>query len=172
VRFPFLRRRGPLALIGLSSAVPTPPFMATGRLGSEQITGLGKLLCSCGRERLFRIVLMHHPPISRRSRYFKRLVDARDFCSTVAQFGAELVLHGHDHVHSLDYIAGPNGRIPVVGVPSASEASSGRHERAAYNLYGIELRRDVWRCDARARGFPRDGGETIVEISRSLLAGD
>src|SRR5258705_10235507 len=28
-RFPFVRRRGPLALIGLSSAVPTPPFMAT-----------------------------------------------------------------------------------------------------------------------------------------------
>src|SRR5262249_58899101 len=30
--FPFLRRRGPLALIGLSTAVPTAPFMATGRL--------------------------------------------------------------------------------------------------------------------------------------------
>ena len=31
--FPFVRRRGPLALIGLSTAVPTAPFMATGRLG-------------------------------------------------------------------------------------------------------------------------------------------
>ena len=28
--FPFVRRRGPLALIGLSTAVPTAPFMATG----------------------------------------------------------------------------------------------------------------------------------------------
>ena len=31
--FPFVRRRGPLALIGVSSAVPTLPLMATGRLG-------------------------------------------------------------------------------------------------------------------------------------------
>ena len=38
--FPFLRRRGPLALIGLSTAVPTPPFMATGRLGAGQIARL------------------------------------------------------------------------------------------------------------------------------------
>ncbi len=32
--FPFLRRRGPVALIGLSSAVPTAPFSATGTLGA------------------------------------------------------------------------------------------------------------------------------------------
>ena len=30
--FPFVRRRGPLALIGLSTSLPTPPFAATGRL--------------------------------------------------------------------------------------------------------------------------------------------
>ncbi len=40
-RFPFLRRRGPLALIGLSSAVPTAPLMATGRLGADQLQRLG-----------------------------------------------------------------------------------------------------------------------------------
>src|SRR6266568_7602382 len=32
VGFPGVRRRGPLALISLSSAVPTPPLMATGTL--------------------------------------------------------------------------------------------------------------------------------------------
>ena len=35
--FRSLRRRGPLALIGVSSAVPTPPLMATGRLGRAQL---------------------------------------------------------------------------------------------------------------------------------------
>src|SRR5205823_7328374 len=35
--FPSLRRRGPLALISVSSAVPTPPLMATGRLGRSQL---------------------------------------------------------------------------------------------------------------------------------------
>src|SRR5262249_14161613 len=33
-RFPFVRMRGPLALIGVTTAVPTPPFRATGRLGA------------------------------------------------------------------------------------------------------------------------------------------
>ena len=42
--FPFVRRRGPLALIGLSSAVPTAPFMATGRLGAAQIARLAAAL--------------------------------------------------------------------------------------------------------------------------------
>src|SRR5437763_16900738 len=40
--FPFLRRRGPLALIGLTSAVPTAPFMATGRFGRAQLDALAR----------------------------------------------------------------------------------------------------------------------------------
>ena len=37
--------------------------------------------------------------------------------------GAELVLHGHDHLHMINWLAGPNGtRVPAVGVPSASAA--------------------------------------------------
>ena len=40
--FPFVRRRGPLALIGVSSAVPTPPLMATGRLGRAQLDALDR----------------------------------------------------------------------------------------------------------------------------------
>ena len=43
-RFPSLRRRGPLALIGVSSAVPTPPLMATGWLGRNQLDALDRLL--------------------------------------------------------------------------------------------------------------------------------
>lgn len=33
--FPYLRRRGPLALVGLSTAIATPPSFATGRLGGH-----------------------------------------------------------------------------------------------------------------------------------------
>ena len=63
VTFPFVRRRGPLALIGVSSAVPTAPLMATGKLGRVQLDALDqtlaqiykvvcKVLC---RLRLFRL---------------------------------------------------------------------------------------------------------------------
>ena len=42
--FPFVRLRGPCALIGLSTAVPTLPFLATGRLDREQLAALPPIL--------------------------------------------------------------------------------------------------------------------------------
>src|SRR5262245_59005469 len=42
--FPYLRRRGPLALIGLSTSVPTGPLMATGELGAAQLTQFAEQL--------------------------------------------------------------------------------------------------------------------------------
>ena len=59
---PFVRRRGNVALVALSTAVPTGPFMATGRLGERQLAGLADALDET--RGLFRIVLIHHPPLS------------------------------------------------------------------------------------------------------------
>ena len=39
--FPYVRRRGPVALIGVSSGVATAPFMATGEVGPAQLENLG-----------------------------------------------------------------------------------------------------------------------------------
>jgi 3',5'-cyclic AMP phosphodiesterase CpdA len=164
--FPFLRRRGPLALIGLSSAVPTPPLLATGRLGGAQIAALAPLLESSRREGLYRVVLIHHPPRSGPSRRFKRLVDAAALRVVLAQHGAELVLHGHDHEHALVYLEGPQRPIPVMGVPSASAAPSGRYDPASYNLYRIDA--DTCRCEAISRGLTTDG-ERVVELRRTEL---
>jgi 3',5'-cyclic AMP phosphodiesterase CpdA len=167
IGFPFLRRRGPLALIGLTSAVPTAPFMATGRLGAEQIARLREFLDRC--EGLFRVVLIHHPPVSKPSRRFKRLVDGIDFRMALARHGAELVIHGHDHERALIHLDGPQRPIPVVGVPSASEASPGEHDPAGYNLYRIEGTSSAWRCEVISRGLSQDGG-SVVEIKRMMLA--
>jgi 3',5'-cyclic AMP phosphodiesterase CpdA len=168
--FPFLRRRGPLALIGLSSAVPTAPFMATGRLGGDQLRSLGPLLDRTGAEGLFRIVLIHHPPLSRLSRTARRLVDGEALRALLARHGAELVLHGHDHEHALRWLAGPHTRIPVVGVPSASAAPTRGHPTAGYNLYRIDGPLGGWRCEAVLRGSSDDGG-AIVERARMALIG-
>jgi 3',5'-cyclic AMP phosphodiesterase CpdA len=166
--FPFVRRRGPLALIGLSTAVPTAPFLATGRLGAEQIARLAEALDRCGREGRFRVVLTHHPPLSKPARHFKRLVDGADFRAALARHGAELVIHGHDHLHSLIELPGPRRRMPVMGVPSASEAPPGEHDPAGYNLYRIEGQSGGWRCEAISRGLAREGG-TISEIKRTIF---
>jgi 3',5'-cyclic AMP phosphodiesterase CpdA len=166
--FPFLRRRGPLALIGLSSAVPTAPFLATGRLGDEQLRRLAEVLNQSGREGLFRVVLIHHPPISRPQEHLKRLTDGAGFRHVLADYGAELVIHGHDHAHSVVWLDG--GRIPAVGVPSASEAPPGEHDSAGYNLYRIDGQPGAWRCELIARGLAPDG-DSVVERHRTMLAG-
>jgi 3',5'-cyclic AMP phosphodiesterase CpdA len=168
--FPFLRRRGPLALIGLSSGLPTGPLMATGRLGAAQIARLGETLDESARENLFRIVLIHHPPLSKPARRFRRLVDAPALRAVLARHGAELLLHGHDHEHAFAWLDGPRGKIPAVCVPSASERPPGEHDSAGYNLYRISGAPGAWRCEVISRGLAPDG-MSIVERSRGMVIG-
>ena len=60
--FPSLRIRREVALIGLSTARPTAPFLATGRLGERQLARLDRMLEDTAGAGLFRVVLLHHPP--------------------------------------------------------------------------------------------------------------
>ncbi|GLH80510.1 metallophosphoesterase [Bradyrhizobium sp. SSBR45G] len=148
--FPSLRRRGPLALISLSSAVPSAPFLATGRLGSAQLAALAQLLESIAHEPLFRVLLVHHP--LRSANRMKRLTDGKALIALLARHGVELVLHGHDHVHSTIWIDGPERKIPIVGVPSASSLAHGHTPAAAYNIFAVARDGNHWRCDMTVRG--------------------
>jgi 3',5'-cyclic AMP phosphodiesterase CpdA len=168
--FPFVRRRGPLALIGLTTSLPTGPFMATGRLGPEQLARLAEILIALAREPLFRVVLIHHPPIPNKRHYMKRLIDGPMLRAILAEHGAELVLHGHNHEQQLMWLDGPKGRIPAVGVPSASAIVSTHDEPAAYNLYRIGGAAGAWQCEMVARGL-RAGNESITELKRERLVG-
>jgi 3',5'-cyclic AMP phosphodiesterase CpdA len=166
--FPFVRRRGPLAIVGLTTSVPTGPLMATGRLGSEQLARLAEILITLSREPVFRVVLIHHPPIPNRGHHMKRLIDGPVFCAMLAEHGAELVLHGHNHEQQLVWLDGPSGRIPAVGVPSASAIISTHDEPAAYNLYRIDGGPAAWQCEMVVRGL-RAGREGITELKRERL---
>jgi 3',5'-cyclic AMP phosphodiesterase CpdA len=152
--FPFVRRRGPLALIGVSSAVPTPPLMATGRLGRAQLAALDKTLAQLAAEQAFRVLLVHHPLYS--TSRVKRLTDSRQLRALIKQHGVELVLHGHDHIHSTMWVEGPNGEIPAIGVPSASAIAHRHYPAAAFNLFSIERADGAWRCEQIVRGIDRD----------------
>ena len=153
VTFPYLRRRGPLALIGVSTAVPTAPFMATGRLGHQQREDLERLLPRLDAEKLFRVLLIHHPPKTSPGRWAARLHDSDELLDIVARHGVELILHGHDHRHATIWLDGPHGRIPALGVPSASAVARGHNHPAAYNLFSVTRDNVGWRCDHRVRGF-------------------
>jgi 3',5'-cyclic AMP phosphodiesterase CpdA len=165
--FPFVRRRGPLALIGLSSSLPTLPLAATGRLHNDQLSRLGDILDRVGREGLFRIVLIHHPPTPGANR-FRRLGDAAALREVLQKHGAELVLHGHHHEMSVAYLQGPRSAVPCVGVPSASGAAGHREDAAGYNLYEISGKPGAWRVAAIARGLS-ESGDRVVERKRMEL---
>ena len=164
--FPSLRRRGPLALISVSSAVPTPPLMATGRLGRTQLDKLEGVLAGLSAEQAFRVLLIHHPLHS--DSRVKRLTDSSKLLALLKQHGVELILHGHDHVHSTIWIDGPNGAIPVIGVPSASAVAHGRYPGAAYNLFSIERDGDGWRCEQTIRSI--DDKLRVHELRQTRLS--
>jgi 3',5'-cyclic AMP phosphodiesterase CpdA len=168
--FPFVRRRGPLAIVGLTTSLPTGPLMATGRLGGKQLARLAEILRTLSREPLFRVILIHHPPIPNRGHYMKRLIDAADLRALIAEHGAELLLHGHNHEQQLVWLDGPSGRVPAVGVPSASAIISGHDEPAAYNLYRIAGAPGAWECEMVSRGL-RAGHNGVTELMRRRLIG-
>ncbi len=164
--FPFLRRRGGIALIALSSALPTGPFMATGWLGEQQLNRFAAALEET--RNLFRVVLIHHPPKSPPRRYLRRLTDGAEFCRVLAAKGAELVLHGHNHCRSLIWLDGPRQAIPVVGAPSASaRAPHGHEDGAGYNLFYIDSKPGGWHCEMIARERRADG--SFGEAKRQTL---
>lgn len=154
--FPFLRRRNGLAIIGLSTAIPTAPFLATGRLGKPQLAEFARLLRIAKDEGRFRVVLIHHPPVGRHSPH-EVLTDAAAFREVVASEGAELVLHGHKHKALLHQIEGPSGGVNVVGVPSASNPGSNPERGGAYNLYRIAGKPGAWNCEMESYGFGPSG---------------
>jgi 3',5'-cyclic AMP phosphodiesterase CpdA len=136
--YPFVRLRDGVALVGVSSAVPTGDLGAWGRVGDAQLGRLEALLARPEVKARRRVVLIHHPPVVNRAGEDRNLRDRQALQALLARTGADLVLHGHDHRDFTQELCGPAGtRIPVVGAGSASYA--GRPEHCArYNLYEID----------------------------------
>ncbi len=163
-RFPYLRVRGEVAIIGLSSAVPTGPLMATGRLGHAQIDACAALLAETGAKDLARVILIHHPPLARGAPPMRGLTDAKGFERMIGARGAEAVLYGHTHRQLVRRIPSTGARtleggVPAFGAPSAAAAARDPRYRAAYLMVRIARAGERFRVDARARGLALDGNE-------------
>jgi 3',5'-cyclic AMP phosphodiesterase CpdA len=163
--FPHVRRRGPVAIVNLCSAFPTPPMLAAGLLGPRQIATLAQVLDDLGQEGLFRVVLLHHPPRARVVATRKALQDGAELRAVLREHGAELVLHGHGHEAAFGAVAGPLGPIPVLGVPSASMPLGAGHAPARW--HGIEIGEDR-SITVVARGLDR-ATTGIGEVGRYVL---
>jgi 3',5'-cyclic AMP phosphodiesterase CpdA len=156
--FPFIRRCGFVALVGLSSAVPTAPFMASGTLGEAQLKAAEEFLTRLAGEGYCRVIMIHHPPHRKGAQLGRHLTDAAAFEAMIARVGADLILHGHNHTTSLAFMQGPQGKIiPVVGAPSASSRGNVLTHRAAYHLFHIRQEHNGFHLDSTTHGLLKDG---------------
>ena len=152
-RFPYVRLRGRMALIGLSTAVPMPPLIAGGRLGTAQLDALGPILSSLGADGYYRVIMIHHPPLPGQNTRRKALTDARKLKAVLESHGAELLLHGHNHRDMAATLATASGTAHVIGVPSASAVDTGHRPAAQYNIYHLDTADGAHRCRMTVRGY-------------------
>jgi 3',5'-cyclic AMP phosphodiesterase CpdA len=165
--FPFVRIHGRIALIALNSSVPTPPLLAFGRIGVSQLSRLESILDRLGQAGLFRLVLVHHPPLVGQGGAARGLRDAEALQQALTRYGAEVVLHGHNHRNMFTWHECRTGRAAIVGAPSASSAvAHGREPCARYNLLDIDPAEK--RVDLVGRGIGDVHG-AIVELERREL---
>jgi len=167
--FPFVRRLGSVALIGLNSAVETPPFVAAGELGARQIEALARILAQTEEAGLVRVVLIHHPPLPGQAPARRALRDATDLARVLEERGAELILHGHNHHDIRLDFPWARGRIPVIGVASGSGGRAHKDEPLGrYNLLRITRNGDGAHIECTTRGL--DATASFVDqLDRRLI---
>jgi 3',5'-cyclic AMP phosphodiesterase CpdA len=138
-RWPIVRIRGDLALIALSTSMATPWFTAYGRVGQGQLERLGQILVDERLRGKVRVVAIHHPPAGHRAKKkIRGLRDHEDFARVIAECGADLIVHGHEHVDVSEVLSGPAGPVPVRGVQSGTYFHNKPDRTARYRIFEIE----------------------------------
>ena len=151
--FPSWRVRGPVALIGVCTAHPSAPYLAVGSIGGVQLQKLEKIMDQATRQKLFRVILIHHPPAAGTVSWRKRLRDAANFRALLKQYGADLILHGHAHRATRNHLPVPCGKVQVVGAPSASALGRNHQRMARYYIYRITSVTGSWNVGLTIRVY-------------------
>jgi 3',5'-cyclic AMP phosphodiesterase CpdA len=168
--FPSLRVRGPIALIGVCTALPSAPYLAVGSIGSNQMQILETILSRTAEQGLFRVLLIHHPPAQGTVSWRKRLTDAPAIRSVLLRHGAELILHGHAHRTTQSYLKTPSGRVPVMGAPSISALGRTPERCARYYIYRIAPVARGWVVRLEVRIYSPDKNCFIRECEQKLIS--
>ena len=166
--FPSIRVRGPVAFIGLNSARPSAPFLATGSLGRDQLDALEKLLMQISDTDLFRVLLIHHPPTRSAVNWRKCLTDSAALVSILKKHGVDLVLHGHTHRYVTDRISTKTGAIPSIGVSAASAISQHPDRRARYHFYSLTHQNHEWNLHLNVRSYSAADGCFVKEYETRI----
>lgn len=163
--FPFVKLRGPCAIVGLSSAVPRPPLVASGVLGAPQLAALSRALAHPEVRRRTAVLALHHPlanPPSRARTLLGGLLDAGELCAHLRGLERGLVLHGHLHRRVQRIVPTERGALLSVGATSASLHHEHEHRMAGFNLYEVDDATGAIRA-VEARVFDPSAGIFRVE---------
>jgi len=164
-RFPFVRLRGASAIIGLSSAVPRPPFVSAGLLGDRQLGALTRILGHPEVACRTPIVLVHHDPMDspfRLEQLRSGLWDARELRDALAGVGRGLVLFGHLHLRRRNTLRTSGGELDVVCASGASLDHPSDSIRAGYNVYELDQAGRVLSIEARVLD---DSGRALRNVA-------
>ncbi|MFS8367474.1 metallophosphoesterase family protein [Acetobacter oryzifermentans] len=165
---PSLLVKNHIALIGVNTAVPTLPFLASGKAGQTQLVLLADLLRRARVMGLCRIVLLHHPPaqgiVSRR----KGLDDFLAFQDVLRAEGAELVLYGHSHRAQITTLPGTD--ILTVSSTSASHIADEPEKSAGWNAISVHKQPDIWQITIQHRSLMPDGSLQDSQMRRVCSA--
>jgi len=154
--YPTLRIRKRVALIGICTAQPSALHLANGSIGAGQLKKLEAILKEVEGQRLFRIILIHHPPINGVVNWRRGLTDVNALQVLIKQYGAELILFGHAHKSANGDLSTPAGLVPVMGAPSASALGRTVERRSHYYLYKIIPSAGGWKVFMLERVFSLD----------------
>ncbi len=145
--YPFVQRFEGVAVIGVSTAIASLPLYAIGRVGRDQLERLAEILRTTAGEGRARIILIHHPVVDGVAKPRHDLVDRSAFAAVIAEHGAELVLHGHEHRRLETELPGPAGPVPVHGVSSGTSVSEQPGRQASFSVYDAtaeHIRRELY----------------------------
>lgn len=121
-QFPVVRKMGKISLIGVSTGCVTPMFMATGKLGEEQLQKLEALLSDAVAEGEMAVLLIHHPPLPGMTNWRKALTDAAALDTVLKKYPPLLVFYGHLH-YNREHLWGDSRIYCTAAASSISDAS-------------------------------------------------
>lgn len=167
--FPFCRVQSNVAIIRISSAIPSPFFCALGYVSKRQQKILTKLLRETKEQNLFRVVLIHHPPVINAASPLKKLCGISNLQKIFLKEGCELILHGHTHLPTLNYLKGPKEtNIPTVGISSAAQNIGGKKPASGYNWFEIFKQKEEWHCNL-SRYILQKNKKFVFQEKESIL---
>lgn len=144
--YPFVKLRGPLAIIGLSTAVPRPPFIASGLIGSAQLSAFRRVLAHPEVSARTPIILIHHDPLDSPSDFdqvLSGLIDAPAFRGAIHHLASGLVLYGHLHVRKRMVMPTEAGKLEVICASGGSLDHENINVRAGLNSYEFSAAGDL-----------------------------